>query len=63
LSFVDTQQTPEKVENCRLSSDFPFRGTLGSGLEVNFAKARQVKQGMMQELLEDLPNKISTSSS
>jgi hypothetical protein len=30
---------------------------------VNFAKARQVKQGMMQELLEDLPNKISTSSS
>ncbi|MFN5314858.1 MAG: hypothetical protein ACK6D6_18385 [Planctomyces sp.] len=40
----------------------PFRGTLGSGLEVNFAKARQVKQGMMQELLEDLPNKISTSS-
>ncbi|MFN9283737.1 MAG: hypothetical protein ACK5YX_08580 [Planctomyces sp.] len=39
----------------------PFRGTLGSGLEGNLAKARQVRQGMMQELLEDLPNKISTS--
>jgi len=29
----------------------PFRSRLFSGLKVDLAKARQVKQGMMQELL------------
>lgn len=45
LSFVDTQQTPEKVENCRLSSDLPLSGYAGIRIRGEFGEGPASQTG------------------